>query len=98
MFQFQNGAIIRWSTGFARVFGRKFQFQNGAIIRCSTIPYSSTSTTFQFQNGAIISRNVRISEIYRYLVSIPKWCDYKDQQQYRIARGLTCFNSKMVRL
>ncbi len=76
MFQSQNGTITRKSLADSKPILFKFQSQNGTITRhkkrATVLPVPSFNPKMvQLQAG------LRIGDILRFTVSIPKWYNYK---------------------
>ena len=59
----------------------KFQFHIGAIISCKPVGIFFRVVTFQFHIGAIISRTGITTSAQRCTVSIPHWCNYKEENE-----------------
>ena len=96
MFQFQSGAIQRWTSVPPASFSSMFQFQSGAIQSDLRAKMNLSKIWFQFQSGAIQSP-IAAGIVWNVPVSIPKWCDSKTIPLFFIARVNCRFNSKVVR-
>ena len=74
LFQFQNGAVKRFSSVRIGVDLSLFQFQNGAVKRVVGSGVLLIPFVFQFQNGAVKRDNIKVLKLVSVCISIPKWC------------------------